>query len=432
MDSIHEILEGIPTNITDQMNRILVKPVDEHEIKTAVFSMNPNKAPGNDVNKLKPVLDKCISKNQSVSVAGRQILDNVILAHELLHNLKNKRKWHMGCMAVKLDMSKTYDRVEWDYLKAIMDKMGFCETSIDWIMKCITTVSYSFSVNGEAREFVKSERGLRQDDPLLPYIFLICSKDDSLILSKVDQQEAKKLKIILKPYEAASGQLINLEKSLVFFSKNTDQRTLEAIKEGLKEIQTKENGPLENKIAKPSWQGNFGESSNNGYSNLCHVLLQTPKEAMQGNLLMARCWWGQNDKKNKQHWIAWEKFTKNKEEGGMGFKDIQMFNKALLAKQVWRIVTQPNLLVSKVLKEKYFPKDSMLEGKVPKNASWIWQSLMSAREAIEDGCKKKVGNGRDTNIWKDKWINNDKSGRIKTQKPKGSDLQKNLTTHSST
>ncbi|XP_071939086.1 uncharacterized mitochondrial protein AtMg00310-like [Coffea arabica] len=112
--------------------------------------------------------------------------------------------------------------------------------------------------------------------------------------------------------------------------------------------------------------------------------------------MMARCWWGQNNKKNKQHWIAWEKFTKNKEEDGMGFKDIQMFNKALLAKQVWKIMTQPNLL----------------------------QSLMSAREVIEDCCKKKIGNGRGTNIWKDKWINNDRGGRIKTQKPKGSDMQK--------
>ena len=136
------------------------------------------------VNKLKPVLDKCISKNQSVSVAGRQILDNVILAHELLHNLKNKRKGHMGCMAVKLDMSKAYDRIEWDYLRAMMDRMGFCETWINWIMKCITTVSYSFSVNREAREFVKPDRGLRQGDPLSPYLFLICSEGFQVYLEE--------------------------------------------------------------------------------------------------------------------------------------------------------------------------------------------------------------------------------------------------------
>ena len=139
---------------------------------------------------------------------------------------------------------------------------------------------------------------------------------------------------------------------------------------------------------------------------------------------MARCWWGQNEMKDKQHWIAWDKFTKSKEEGRMGFKDIQMFNKALLAKQVWRIMTQPNLLVSKVLKEKYFPGGSVLEGKVPRNASWIWQSLMSAREVIKDGCQKKVGNGKGTNIWDDKWINNGRDGRIRTQKPEGSELKK--------
>ena len=104
--------------------------------------------------------------------------------------------------------------------------------------------------------------------------------------------------------------------------------------------------------------------------------------------------------------------------------DLHLFNKALLAKQVWRIMTQPNLLVSKVLKKKYFPEGSILEGNAPKNASWIWQSLISAREVIEEGCKKKVGNGKGTNIWKEKWINNDSGGRIRTQKPEDSDLQK--------
>ena len=144
------------------------------------------------VNRLKPVLDKCISKNQAAFVAGRQILDNVILVHEFLHHLKNKRNGRVGCMAVKLNMSKAYDRVEWDYLKAIMIKMGFCDIWINWIMNCITTVSYSFSVNGEARELVKPERGLRQCQPLSPYLFLICSEGFSNLLKRTET--SKKMK----------------------------------------------------------------------------------------------------------------------------------------------------------------------------------------------------------------------------------------------
>lgn len=72
------------------------------------------------------------------------------------------------------------------------------------------------------------------------------------------------------------------------------------------------------------------------------------------------------------HWCAWKKLTRVKEKGGLGFKDLQMFNKAMLGKQIWRLITKPNLLVSKVLKAKYFPKDSIFKCKITKNSSWIW------------------------------------------------------------
>ena len=74
---------------------------------------------------------------------------------------------------------------------------------------------------------------------------------------------------------------------------------------------------------------------------------------------MADYWWGDNDGKKKIHWIGWKKMAAKRSKGGLGFKDLQLFNKALLAKQVWKLITQPNLLVSKVLKEKYYPKLSV-------------------------------------------------------------------------
>ena len=83
-------------------------------------------------NRLKNVLDLCISKNQAAFVPGRQILDNVILSHEFLHHLKNKRQGNAGFLALKLDMSKAYDRVEWRFLEAIMKKMGFGNKWITW------------------------------------------------------------------------------------------------------------------------------------------------------------------------------------------------------------------------------------------------------------------------------------------------------------
>lgn len=111
------------------------------------------------------------------------------------------------------------------------------------------------------------------------------------------------------------------------------------------------------------------------------------------------------------------KWHKRRSGGGLGFKEIQKFNNALLAKQVWRIFSSPNLLVSKVLKAKYFHKESIFQCKVPRNASWIWQSFMSSRKPVEEGSWKKVGNGKSIRIWEDRWIPSSSDGKVTTVRP---------------
>jgi hypothetical protein len=214
------------------------------------------------VNRMKTMLPQVISESQSAFVPGRMITDNVIIAFETIHYLKNLRQGNNVQMAAKLDMSKTYDRVEWDYLQAIMLKMGFHPTWVKLIMACVTTATYAIMVNGEPKGYVKPQRGLHQGDPLSPYLFLPCAEglsallrkaereslirgisicrrgprishlffaDDSIIFCRATGNECRALHDLLALYANASGQVVNTDKTALFFSHNTPQHIRDSI-----------------------------------------------------------------------------------------------------------------------------------------------------------------------------------------------------------
>ncbi|KAE8681243.1 hypothetical protein F3Y22_tig00111332pilonHSYRG00015 [Hibiscus syriacus] len=206
------------------------------------------------VNRLKPLMNVCVSENQCAFVPGRSISDNFLVAHEIFHYLKRAKNGPNKGAALKLDMEKAYDRVEWDFLLNVMTRMGFCDSFVNIIRKCISTVSFQIRINGVLSDVFVPQRGLRQGDPLSPYLFLFCAQglsalllkaqrrneikgirasvrgprvshlfyaDDSLLFVKNSMTEVRRIKGILDKYEKASGQKVNYEKSSIYFSPNT-------------------------------------------------------------------------------------------------------------------------------------------------------------------------------------------------------------------
>nr|GEU94056.1 putative reverse transcriptase domain, reverse transcriptase zinc-binding domain protein [Tanacetum cinerariifolium] len=131
---------------------------------------------------MKGSLINLVSQNQSAFVPGRRISDNILLTQELMHNyhLDRGQPW----CAFKVDIQKAYDTVDWDFLRSILSGFGFHPRMIGWIMECVATTSYSISINGILHGFFKGKRGLRQGDPLSPYLFTIVMEILTLMLKR--------------------------------------------------------------------------------------------------------------------------------------------------------------------------------------------------------------------------------------------------------
>jgi hypothetical protein len=127
-------------------------------------------------NRLKVFLSEIISDEQSSFVPRRLITDNIVTAYECLHFIKRtKAKRHRFC-ALKLDTRKAYDLVEWSYLEAIMLKLGFSRVWVSLVMRLVSIVSCSVLFNGVPHEEFRPTRGIRQSEPISPYLFLLAAE----------------------------------------------------------------------------------------------------------------------------------------------------------------------------------------------------------------------------------------------------------------
>ncbi|GKE98033.1 RNA-directed DNA polymerase, eukaryota, reverse transcriptase zinc-binding domain protein, partial [Tanacetum coccineum] len=134
--------------------------------------------------RLKRVLSRLVGENQSAFIPGRQISDNILLTQEFMRGYQWNVWQRASRCAFKIDIQKAYDTVSWKFLEFILKCFGFHPIMINWIMVCLTTASFSVCINGEAHGFFKAGRGLRQGDPISPYLFTLVMEVLNLMIKR--------------------------------------------------------------------------------------------------------------------------------------------------------------------------------------------------------------------------------------------------------
>ncbi|MCH97262.1 putative ribonuclease H protein, partial [Trifolium medium] len=138
------------------------------------------------VNRLKPIISKVVSPFQTGFVPGRNISENIIIAQEMLHSMAKMRS-RIGFFAIKVDLTKAYDRLRWPFIEKVLIEVGIPNEMHQFIMSCIRSVKTNVLWNGSMSSYFNPECGIRQGDPMSPYIFVLCmDKLSHLITEEID------------------------------------------------------------------------------------------------------------------------------------------------------------------------------------------------------------------------------------------------------
>lgn len=247
-------------------------------------------------------------------------------------------------------------------------------------------------------------------------------------------EDVQCLASLFAQYEIISGQQVNYEKSSVIFGKRIPQSTRDQIHQILK-IHTIGGGgkylglpeqfsrskvsdfqgmilsvrsqitPWYNQYLSPAGKEILIKSvlqAKPVYPMSCFLIPKTVCDEI--NSLMSGFWWGQNDGKRKISWISWKRLCLPKKEGGMGFRDLRAFNTALLAKQPWKIFQNPQSLLARIYKGRYYNSSTFLQSTSSTSSSYGWKSIQEGKNLLQQGLVWQIGDGRNVRIWEDVWL----------------------------
>jgi len=409
--------------------------------------------------RLSVFMPSIISTQQRGFIKGRSIKDCICLTSEAI-NVLNKKSFG-GNLALKIDIAKAFDTLDWRFLLRVLKCFGFCDKFCKWISTILHSARLSVSINGKLHGFFSCNRGVRQGDPLSPLLFCLAEEvisrsltklvregnlqlihgtrelnipshilyvDDMMVFCKGTNSNINVLKQVFLDYAEASGQVVNPQKSSIFAGSISNHRLNHIANQigfnigslpftylGVPIFKGKPKKayfqPLADKIKLKlsAWKASLLSMAGRVqliksviHSMLLHCLTIY---SWPTNLLkelekwMRNFIWSGDINQRKLVTVSWHKVCKSFKEGGLGIRNLADVNEAGNLKICWEIM-QSDLQWAQLVRSRVLRNNKPIRHYV---SSSVWNGAKHKFQTIQDNVTWKIGNGENIRFWIDTW-----------------------------